>query len=72
MSICLPETIRNAIAREIAGDNLPIGHYVHPDDPSGRTALCGVGIHGIPSFGDFVVCTDCRTLRMADDAAPLR
>jgi len=63
-----PLLVEDAIQREVW---LPTGHYVQPDDPSGRTALCGVKILGVPAFGEFQVCTDCRTLRMADDAAPL-
>ena len=67
-----PLLIEDIIAQDVhPGDDLPIGHFVHPDDPSGRTALCGVEILGIPTFGEFEVCTDCRTLRMAQDAAPL-
>jgi hypothetical protein len=51
--------------------DLPIGHYPHPDDPSGKTALCGRKIYGIPTFDEFVLCVDCETCRVADDPAPL-
>jgi hypothetical protein len=64
-----PLIVEDAIQRETYGPL--VGHFLHPDDPSGRTALCGVKIYGIPTFGEFQVCTDCRTLRMAGDAAPL-
>ena len=64
-----PRLVEDAIQRDVYGP--PVGHHLHPDDPSGRTALCGVKILGVPAFGEFVTCTDCRTLRMADDAAPL-
>jgi len=56
-----PLIVEDSIQREAW---LPIGHYLHPDDPSGRTALCGVEILGVPSFGEFTVCEDCLTLRM--------
>src|SRR5581483_1404186 len=56
-----PLIVEDAIQREIS---LPIGHYAHPRDPSGRTALCGREILGVPT-GDIPceVCLDCQTLR---------
>jgi hypothetical protein len=47
----VPSLVKDAIAREMA--DLPIAHCLHPDDPSGRTALCGVEILGVSSVGSF-------------------
>lgn len=65
----LPLVVKDAIAREMA--ELPVAHYIHPDDPSGRTALCGVEILGIPSFGKFQTCSLCVVLFTAQDWEPL-
>lgn len=64
-------TITQPIAECPNNDDLPIGHYAHPFDPSKRTALCGVEILGIPTFGEFVLCEDCLWLRAAHDWAAL-
>jgi hypothetical protein len=66
MSTCLPEIIKDAIAREMG--ELPIGHYPHPTLE--RMALCGREILGIPTFGEFALCTECAVLAAAQDRTP--
>jgi hypothetical protein len=64
-----PLIVEDAIQREVWR---PIAHYLHPDHPSGRTALCGVEILGVPTAGaEFTLCNVCAVLRQAQDWAPL-
>jgi hypothetical protein len=65
----VPSLVKDAIARQMA--ELPVAHRLHPDDPSGRTALCGVEILGVPSFGTFETCLKCQVLFEAQDWEPL-
>jgi hypothetical protein len=63
-----PKIVEVAIRRETAP---LIGHHLHPHDPTGRTALCGVEILGVPTNGiEHVLCFDCGALAMAGDWAP--
>ncbi len=64
-----PSLVKDAIARELS--ELPIGHYMHPHDPSGRTALCGAEILGVESFGEFETCFKCQVLYATGDSERL-
>jgi hypothetical protein len=57
VSICLPEIVKDAIARSI---DCPIAHYSHPVDESQRTALCGVEILGVEASEPYVLCSTCE------------
>jgi hypothetical protein len=47
-----------------------VGHFLHPGDPSGRTALCGQPILGVPTNGiEHVVCFRCQCFAEVHDAA---
>ena len=63
----VPVIVKDAIRREVA--DLPIGHYLHPDDPSNRTALCGAEILGVPT-GDIecVLCSKCAEIKATLDS----
>jgi hypothetical protein len=57
---------------EVEPGFVPVGHYAHPDDPSGRTALCGQPILGVET-GDtpHVLCTHCAVCAASNDWMPL-
>ena len=63
MTTLVPEIVKDAISREVNAPFVPVGHYVHPSDPSGRTALCDAPILGIPAFEPFETCPKCILLR---------
>jgi hypothetical protein len=51
---------------------LPIGHFLHPDDPDRRTSLCGQHILGIDATGtEQAVCTACLACAASGDWKPL-
>ncbi len=63
-----PLIVEYAIQREVSPH---IGHYPHPDDSTGRTALCGLKIYPNDTVDGLAICPDCQALFVANDAAPL-
>ena len=53
-----PQIVEDAIQRETWR---PVGHFLNPFDPSGRTALCGAKILGVPVGNQpYELCAACE------------